>query len=666
MNYLSQYFITENNLSKKSIENSSNITVLRGSMKQSIFNEYSSNINAYIEKNKINMIDFNKFNILKKLMDSYNKNIVQTFNPKIFLNLFILYIKVLQNNINGLISFNKIYNSMNFSNKSINMSFINPLNNEYLELFDIDIKTNMITANNNYLVDILTQGNVINMSLPSIGVIYNKYSNDNILSYVNFINNLCKNTSNDVIKLIPFKSLNLGETLTELLFSLKTEINNTPLKNVFINMINNISVDLIDIFTYKINDTNNNRNRKLKPEYIIPYKKNIKKNGNDVIQIEENDINKYKNLKDIIDNNNNIAIYVFKNVFKNNVTNDININILNKPNYKNVLACYMFYVINLTCDILNAYVDKIDNIFQKIIESKNNKFKDLNIKDLFEYTTLLKKSILKFRIVLLNNFYNLFLPSSILEGNYGMKMNKFGMYIPESDLFGNSIQIINNYPFRYTENANKSFSVTTDLNLLKNFILNINNNVDIYNTNLTLEFGGNINNFTVMKTTMLSLSTYYIKMKIFNKFTLYLLDLLINNWKTNAKVPVESVADIINLDKLDKTKTNIFENTVLLKYEENIKNCVTYIINTIKIREKIKQKGITNISNIPNNTNLTTEKYYNELQLLEILNLIMYNFYNMKCLIIIKLINKYTSKNSLLDKINGIKMKYQSMLNVKE
>ena len=664
-----QYFVTSKNLSKTNLEDISYIFNKNGFLKKSILELYRSEINEYIKENKIRLSNINNL-ILKKLSENYDTYLIHNLNPKLFFDFFIVYRNILKNNVNSINKLKNIFETLskqNLENYNEKLSFLNPLNMDYINLlnngnnFKLDSKfTNLYFKNNvhsvlylNNIIDILTQGNIINLSLPSVGIIYknlalyngylNKYDNLKINNFTDFIQVLIKIKDKDsaFIDNIPFKSIDIGSTIVDILFNIRGNNYSPSLKQTFKNMIDNISFDLNEIF---IDNRVNNKGKNvkiLKMEFIIPYKINLKKNKDDITELEQTDINKYKKLKDLIDKNNDIFTYVLKKIYHNKGEG---IKIMNTKNYKNVLACYLFYIINLTSEICNLYVDKIDNILKEIIESKSEKFKFLNIKGAFDYTSLLKKSLWKFRLILWNNFYQMFLPTSFMEGNYGMKMNEFGCYIPEGSFFGDNADIIEKYPFTYSSNSDLKV-IGNDINI-KNFILNVKSTTDIYNKSEKLEFGGRVYDIDLMKKGILILFGYYKELELQNKFNLYIINLLYDNWKDKSIVPIEIISDVLKLNKLNKA---YFENNILLKYEESVEKSVSYILNVLTIRSKLK--------NSKNNIDLINS---------EDINYLSYVIYNMRCLAIISFVkNSFINvnlKNNLLEKINGIKNKYQSIL----
>jgi hypothetical protein len=650
--------MTTKNLSKNDLEDISYIFNKNIYYKKSILELYKKDINEYIEKNKIKIYDIEiKNNILNNLSEKYDEFIIRKLNPQLYFIYFFDYKLELVNNINNINQLKEIYEFMikkNVEEYNEKLRFMNPLNYLYLNKNNIDIKSiidkkyiNLYHLNKdidfiskiNQSVKILTQGNNINLSLPTIGVIYrdhdDKFKNNTIVDFINKIVTIKDDQTNDFkycCSNISLKDLKLGNIFVNILF--KSNNIDNPTINTFKNMIDNININLSDILTIKNKNRLSKNIKSVRSEFIIPYKNIEKKNKDDVVLLEKNDYEKYKKPKDLIEKNRNILKYVLDKI-KNNSDNK-----LDTKNYKNVLACYLFYIINLTSEIYNAYIDKIDVFFKTLIQSKHNLFSDLDIINAFNYTSLLKKSIYKFKLILLNNFHNFFLPTQILEGSYGMKLNEYGSYLPESILLGDNNVIKEKYPFYSKDN-----DIGSDPNKLQKYILNISYTNDIYDKKNILEIGGNIYDFELMKRTILVLLNYYNNMEIKNNFNLFIINLLYDNWKNKNIIPIEIINDIISLDKYNKL---FFENNILLKYEDSIQKCVFYISNVINIRNK--------------RSNLDNQK----LNRLEDINLLSYVFYNMRCLSIISYVkNSFINinlKNKILEELLNKKSKYEKLL----
>ena len=198
---------------------------------------------------------------------------------------------------------------------------------------------------------------------------------------------------------------------------------------------------------------------------------------------------------------------------------------------------------------------------------------------------------------------------------------------------------------KHDKNKNTTIPIFCDEDILKNFIINIKYNVDIYDKTNILEFGGKIYDFELMKKTILVLLNYYKKLEIKNNFNLFIIKILYKYWKDN-NIPIEIINDILLLDKTNKS---FFETNILLKYEDSIEKCVYYINTILTIRNKLKES----INN-------------KDLMRLENINLLSYIIYNMRCLSIISYVkNSFINinlKNKILEQLLNKKEKYETLL----
>ena len=567
-----------------------------------------------------------------------------------------------------------------------NLSFNNPIPSKDSKLFLIkekivtniynnDIKLNHSFINNEknnvkIILDILTQGEFINLSYPSLGIISNYISN-NDNNYIDFINIIVNNKdiNLDITSKIPLTSLNIDNKISELLLNIKyEEINYNPenfnnltenknsIKNLIKNLIKSISIDLQNIYFLKEKNLNKSKTKKINPEFIIPYILDNKKN--EIKNIERNDINKIKNFEDLINHNNTLFLYVVNNTFKLENKED-GIKNLNKKYYKDILACYIFYIINIVTKILKMYIDEIDILLKNISYSKGKGFGLLNIKSAFQYTTLLNKSFLNFKKILLNNFYQLFIPSNIISGNYGMKMNQYNCYLPESIFLNSNESIYEKYPFNnkliYVNNI-QTQDVSIHKDLLKEFIASIKTRYDIYKKNVILEFGGSCFEEILIKKSIKILSDYYNILQKNNNFNIFIIDKIIDYFK-NKNIPYELIENIKNLEStfssssLNNFERNNIEKKLLNKYEYNIEKSTNNYIKLISIRKKIEIAKNINVKNLYN--------------LQDILFLSFRTYF-----VIVKCIEQITEnsvsntilKNKLLKKYNEIKKKYENMI----
>jgi hypothetical protein len=444
---------------------------------KSILSVYKNNINRNIKSNKyFENADLKKINIIFDKFRIYND-----------INLFCYELIHFKHNIkyriehlNKMNNSNKI-NNINKLNHSKSNTYLNPLN-------DLDLKKNIINRNINYYtvgsntsndlknqLDILYYGKYINNNLPSLGVISNKFSATTPISisslkmyksFCDFFANFFKDYINTpaekptfVINL-PISELKIEETISDILVNETKNINN-------INKIKDIVKGSID----KIKNINlgnilkiDNKKDIIKDKYIIPY-----------IIDKSNNIEYIKKKSDIkthfkIENS-------YKSSFKL-IYNYIDANI-KKPKssiyFDKLLALFLYLQIELYYDLYKLYIRRLTDTLIKLSTSSDPNLNKLNYKDATIYVNNLDVSLLKFKKILLNNFYNLFVPTKI-DNNYGIILNVdtgVNEIDPGADLIGN--KIAEEYPL-------------FNSNTLLPFIINFKK-YDIYDKTSSLEIG---------------------------------------------------------------------------------------------------------------------------------------------------------------------------------
>ena len=639
--------LTDKNISL--LDLNTDATILKNyHRKVSILETYKKEITDYIEKyelKKINLIFLNNidtyYNIFlrNKKIETFTKKLVGDKNN----------LTTNQKNIEIFISKNDILIN-NYIGYNENLYFINPLNT-YPEDINI-INRNDYDEDVNIIIDILTHGKIINISLPSIGRISNKVSSDDktIINFIDKIIIINNSTDfNNIINDLPLKHLGLDETISNLLLDIpidnknfNTNNNENNVRNLIKDMIKNISINENDIFKIKGKNNKEGKNGKntssFKKEFIIPYIRE----GDKIRSMTKAEIDKKTTIDKVINNNNDLITYVTS---KYDITNKT-LNEKNREIYKNIMACYLFYIINLIISIMDIYIDKINNdVLLNIINLKEKRFKILNIESTFDYILSFKKSILKFKIILLNNFYNLFIPSKINFGNYGMKMSDEGCYKPECIFLKPIEDIFKNYPFKNN---------TTDKKILKDFIINIKKNNDLYKENLILEMGGFAFNYKKTEDALSSVKNTCLKIIKINNFNLFIIDKIIYYFQ-NKSIPYEliNIDDIIMLMRstlLNSKKNNKekLQKKLIRKYEDNIGKSTSNYINLIEIRNKIKFSEKNNLNSLYNKR----DEF-----------LLNFNIYYMisECIKKITENDVYSSnlKNKLLEEYSRIKKEYE-------
>lgn len=638
-NFLFDYFIIKKNISQTSLEKNSNIFKETEEDKISILNKYKIEIINYIINNKIS-IKIVKDSALLEYLDSNlnllsnNSNNIESFFKK-FINFKYDIIKINQN----------IYS---FFNEKI--SFKNPITIENKrKFFKISYQPYNEHSSDKKKIDttlqILTSGNFINVSIPSIGTI------DNFYNFIKkFIN--IKQMDESILEILPFNDLEIYKKISEKLLDISNNnlysFNKNSIETLIENMIKNIDIKFED--SYYIN-------KKINPAYIIPYNIDI---GKDMIKnFEKNELSKYKKPETIIQHNNELILYVLNKL--DEVSLEERIKKLETQNYKNILYCYLFYVINIFTNILIKYVDNVDSLLDNILESKEERFKILNIKDAFDYTSLLQKSIFNLKYILLNNFYDLFLPAKILTGNYGMKIDNNKCYIPESLFLNSNDKILEDYPFKkdspYTTVFNDQM-IKVDEIKFKKFITNIRDkNNDIYKSDFLLEFGGEAYDNEIMENSINILEKYYKKILLNNNFTLFIIGKISDYFKTN-NIPYNFIEDIkpykdnMKNSKLSSNNRSSIEKKLIMIYDFNFQKFILFFIKYVNILKKIKNSILeyrNNFYSARDNYYLCSKAFFLKSRAIKLISE--------------KYIQDIKLKVSILTKYNEIDKKYKDELN---
>jgi hypothetical protein len=665
MAYPYEYFKTKKMISLKNI----NDFFTTMTTEESILKDpkLKLDIDEYIKKYKLDLEKLKNFQVLKKLSEKYDQLIKTTDKRgiELFFNYFFVLYSIISKNKNRIETFYKTYDKIK-KNKNLNkiyntkFQFPNPLNIDEInfglnkEFFDnsIDIHKYEEPDKIKLALDILLYGNIINLSLPSPGAItFTIYDpkDPTKFSFCEFINRIINNTElgKNIVPYIPLKSLDISSILANILLDIpfNKKYNNNSFLNInnydkMNNLIKNI-IDSIEINTWDdiiTIDKKEKYKKKYHNKYIIPYFQKDIKGEKKIVEITKEHIESKLKTPELILKHNYDMFQLIITDIKTDLDN------MNKENYKNILASFLFITIELVYYISFKYIQLINSSIGNLLDKrKEGRFSTLNIQEAFNYTSLLMKSLLKFKLIMLNNFYDIFLPVSIGLKNYGMKLDDNGCYVPESSFLQDNSYIFNSYPFI-------EFDKPNSINLQK-FLINMSNKNDIYDKNYILETGGKTYNNDIMNKSILILNNYYILLQQNNNFDLFIMDKLKSILK--EKIPYElipneleqikTVSSSSNKNKLEISLSNIFES----KYEKSI----IYYHKLKNIEDKLKNyKGslLDNIYFEKNKLSLITTVYYLVAKCIELTIELNYNN------------TKY--KNTLLKKIKEIQKKYESSI----
>ena len=471
-----------------------------------------------------------------------------------------------------------------------NLRYENPVmhDNDLTQIQSLNHKLDEYDNDEKTAIDNIILGHNINFSLPSIGPICSIYTPDPFKCDISTLIYTLITTDGpsyplNYLEHVPLFKQNITETLSNILLQNNKENN---LWNIKIgNSNNNKTLKYIKTYFKSVNISTADiffDAAGIKKKYFIPYKHEVV-SGVDKIS-EATSIppstvaepTPFDKIKVLIDANNYILNFVRDQIIM------YGSGFLNRPYIKNILCCYIFYVINLFYDFYKKYIDKLNDVIINISLSKYGK--ELNISSGFKYIERLNISLLNFKKILLNSFYELFLPSITVNNNYGMILNKDGFYVPAGSFISSNDDIIQNYPFKqHIFYRNKDENKKS----LVKFILLNKSRTDLYDDNLILELGGFSYNNIVTRSCISILNDFFNVYKKKNSLNIYLIellesflkehscDVLNNNLKTN-------IIDEVNISKKDKN----FEEY----YKKNLFSAATYFIEVLKIDKKIKSK----------------------------------------------------------------------------
>ena len=547
-----------------------------------LLSENKIEIKNYLEKNKLTDLDLEKFNAIRELNDIYMSELLRQKNIEAFCKKFIAKKYDIIENIDNLQRLKNTNSVLVY-----NPTYYRTIPPKYME--DPNA-LNIPKLKIKYILEILLQYPVVNTSLPSIGL---------LTDYVLFIKDVINIDHGDsdvanrsLLSLLPMLKLNIGETLSDILLNSDNiytiNFNNDQMKQLIIRLMNNIQVRVKDIFYI---DYDLEKKPKINVDYIIPYILDTRnsKDKTKIISMTKSDIDKIKDYKQLINHNNKIVTHVINQTFK--IDKTIGARNLDKDNYKNVLACFLFNIIRIICDICKKYIDSIDTILKDLVDIREKRPGQLNIRDAFQYTTNLNISLYKFKIILFNNFYQLFLPTHIQENGYGMMKDDYNCYIPESMFMNDFQNLFNKFPIIDcgTDSSKAAPYIITDEKILS-FLKNIKEKYDIYDSKQLLDSGGFIFSKKLMKIALNILYKYYELVLCYSNFVLYIIDKLQNNLKNIKYFPPELI-DISESNKGYMTNYNLTKNTkeklekkLLSNFELSIEKSTAYLKQLINLK----------------------------------------------------------------------------------
>ena len=631
------------------------------------------NYNSYSEKSILNKY----YDEIKKIINESNYNTNLTSNPELqelntLFDNFLINLKIddfckklfklksksstkfnVKSNIQEILNKFKNINNQANSNKQKNNIILNPLfNSSFIQSLNLNISNTNNFINNNQKkkllinLDILTQGEYINILYPTLGIIQQRKSNllvsnpiyPNYKSIIDLFNNILHNIYEkfDNYFNLPIQFLDFGHTICKLL----NDSNNLEIISSIKEYVNTTDISMEDIMTIK----EIKRNKivlTLNPKYIIPYEY-----VNDEFKlISPKKIKKYiKNYKLYFEEESKIYDRLIKSI--NDYTTIpwkfINKSIQNK--YYKLLYLFYYRSIILLHDIYYDFINKKVNKFVMSLKLSNNKiYKDLNYVQFLSYIEKMNHSLINLKKILLNNLYNIYKPT-IIGKNYGIIYDRenYGLIplIDNNNLFsGNEENIINKLFYQHfigdglTDNYKGNVSI--------DFFIKFKES-DYYNKESKLFIGTSYDSNKHIESILGLLSTNSGIEKKHKKTTLKIINYTIKIFQ--KCIPIELLKNILN-------KKDYFERTNLNEKDKN--NLKNYIIKEFNfyIKESTKNILLTKKSNNKKLLMLQSKIYYNISYF--IMRVVQINIYNIDL------------KNQILSEIEKMKSKYLKIIKEK-
>ena len=626
-------FITDKNLSLY------NSNMISSSTKKSILENYHNQISNFMKEKNIKLSDVDNNNILSKIDNIFINDLINSSSNKIKYEDFskeLLYYKYLLINIReNILVFNLVRSKIKDRVLKNNLSYMNPLiikniddiligNNKFfkekIDIYNNNDKKIYIQSINN-----IFYGRRFNIGLPSVGSIYSFYENPNGTNIPQFIISML-NYNDNFMDNLPLIKQNIAETISSILLTKNesklnnidnildenlntTNMNNNTRKNLE-NYFKGVIVDLRDIMQEP-------SSKYIKKDYIIPFKYNQDKHIFEYqekmsYRLDDDD----KSMKLLMMNNLNLLYSTMKSdgTFKFELVDT-----------KIILCCFLFYAINLFYDVYKYYINSLNQTIIDLSDSMGKKFKDLNIEAGFDFIKKLNESLLNFKLILLNNFYELFEPSKISSNYYGMYKNKNGFFVPESKLLVENEVLNKVYPFRKIDDSVKdNLKIIDDKEsqkLIANFILFKQKDKDLYDVERNLDLGVfTYNDIITSRTLNIYYSFFENYEKIIN-FNLFIIDLLMKNFK--ERMPIECInqslaiikpnINTLNRTYLDNQKNgyrSIVKNSFVKLYNESMRKSAVYTSKYLKVESDLVTSGKKSLEKEKETYSLIASMYY--------------------------------------------------------
>ena len=607
MNRLSDYFLTYQKVcSYEDIKHAHNYS---GSQR-SILDTYKNSIKNNLTNHKINTsIENNELLKLNSIVENYK----ETNNVDLFCYELIKYKFSLKNKKSQFQNFNKMNNS----------SYVNPLYEIDIDSYAINdlLKNFQLNSDYNQLLiqlDLLYFGKYMNHHLISLGIVKHKFShfsfstsnivNQKFCTLSNFLENINYFIDENQISekiILPIHFIQIKETLLSILLENVSKINDISKTKQLINSnIEKVSFSMVEILKKP-----NTKKYAVNELFIIPFR------------FHNNKLEKLKKSSEIKKYSKDIKTYIqqyqdLKEFFKTHF--DVNEKNIENMNYtEEVLYLLLHLHIQLVYQCYNTYVDKLTSLIHQFSISSNSDLQHLNFKKANKFIENLTNSTYKFKLILLNNMMNLFLPNNVSNNFYGLDLMNQGYYVLKSSSFLND-HILEKYPlFRnhYREE------------LLSHFIIQTKNKHDYYDKREILELGTYYCHNKYIHSGLTIFSKYFDKFQHVIQMNMILINYLKKYFEKctlieNLKTIMNNYSYIISKN-LDSDQKKYLETILYQYFKENLEKSSNAIIKLMKHRKlnhdrKNKNKNsLNNKHQIQNNNSNTLSNEQKEMELLK-------------------------------------------------
>lgn len=646
MNRLSNYFLTYQKVCNyEDIKHARNYAASQ----HSILDTYKNSIKNNLINHKINTsIENNELLKLNSIFENYK----ETNNTDLFCYELIKYKFSLKDKKSQFQNFNKINNS----------SYLNPLYEIDIDPYTINDQLKNFKLNNDYnqllvQLDLLYFGKYMNHNLISLGIIQHRFShfhfpttnivNQKFCTLSNFLENINyyidPNHISDKI-ILPIHFIQMKDTLLSVLLENVSKINDvSKTKQLIISNIEKVSFSMAEI----LKKPNTKKNKYAVNElFILPF------------QFHNNKLEKLKKSSEIKKYSKDIKTYIqqyqnLKEFFKNHF-DDKDKNIENMKYSEEVLYLLLHLHIQLVYQCYNTYIDKLTSLIHQFSMSSNSDLQHLNFKKANKFIENLTNSTYKFKLILLNNMMNLFLPNNVSNNFYGLDLMSQGYYVLKSSSFLND-HILEKYPLFRNRHREE---------LLSHFIIQTKNKHDYYDKREILELGTYYCHNKYIHNGLTIFSKYFDKFQHVIQMNMILINYLKKYFEKctlieNLKIIMNNYSYITSKN-LDADQKKYLETILYQYFKENLEKSSKALIKIMmhkKLNQEEKNKNKNNINKKHQTQNNNSNVLSNEQKEMELLKSKLYYVHAHIIFKIIEYIlvnidlkNKLIQKCSMLEK----------------